>query len=272
MLAQLVEDLLHLERGQDRLDQNGAADRAGRQRELVLGERERRSPEPRLEVALELRQVEVRPAAALELLPRVVVDGQAEIEQRRRDGSAVDEQVALVEMPAAGADEQRRGPVVQPVRLVGRLERKRSANGAVDVALPVDDVRPGRRAGVLEVGHEDAGARVERVDHHLPLDRTGDLTAPVAQVGRRRRDPPFAVADRPGLGQKAGARPGRELGLALVPPSEQLEPRRVELAVEAGDELDRLWRENLAVSRREQLESCRAHNPRTELPASARPK
>jgi hypothetical protein len=42
--------------------------------------------------------------------------------------------------------------------------------------------------------------------------------------------------------------------------------------VKTGDELDRARGENLAVSRREQLESCCAHNPRTGLPASARPK
>ena len=38
VLAQLVEDLVHLERGEDRLDQDGRADRAAAEPELVLGE------------------------------------------------------------------------------------------------------------------------------------------------------------------------------------------------------------------------------------------
>ena len=84
MVAQLVEDLVHLERREDRLDQHRRADRAARQAERVLGEREDVVPEPRLEVALELRQVEVRAGAAVELLARVVEDDEAEVEERRR--------------------------------------------------------------------------------------------------------------------------------------------------------------------------------------------
>ena len=41
VVAQLVEDLLHLERGEDRLDQHGARIVPRGQAELVLGERER---------------------------------------------------------------------------------------------------------------------------------------------------------------------------------------------------------------------------------------
>jgi hypothetical protein len=61
VLAQLVEDLVHLERGEDRLDQHGRLDRAARDAELVLRHHEHVVPQPRLEMALELRQVEVRP-------------------------------------------------------------------------------------------------------------------------------------------------------------------------------------------------------------------
>ncbi len=128
-VAQLVEDLLHLERGEDRLDQDGAADRPARDAELLLGERERVGPEPRLEVRLELREVEVRPAAALELLARVPRHVQAEVEERRRDRLAVDERVPLGQVPAARPDQERRDLVVQPVRLVRRLERDLAAHG-----------------------------------------------------------------------------------------------------------------------------------------------
>ena len=64
MLAQLVQDLVHLERGEDGLDEDGRPDRAARDAERRLGVDEDLVPEARLVVRLELGQVEVRPAAA----------------------------------------------------------------------------------------------------------------------------------------------------------------------------------------------------------------
>jgi hypothetical protein len=60
VFAKLVEDLVHLERGEYRLDQDRSLDGAPRYTQLVLGRLEDVVPEPRLEVALHLRQVEVR--------------------------------------------------------------------------------------------------------------------------------------------------------------------------------------------------------------------
>ncbi len=60
VLTKLVEDLLHLESGEDRLDENGRPDRASRDVELVLRKVEDVVPQPSLEVALQLRQIEVR--------------------------------------------------------------------------------------------------------------------------------------------------------------------------------------------------------------------
>src|SRR5207253_1146193 len=53
-VAQLVQDLLHLEGREDRLDEDGAANRAGPEAELLLCDRERVGPEASLEVRLEL--------------------------------------------------------------------------------------------------------------------------------------------------------------------------------------------------------------------------
>jgi hypothetical protein len=82
----------------------------------------------------------------------------------------------------------------QLVRLAfRRRERERAANGVDERRLPTDDVLPGRRQGVLEVGHEAAGARVEGVDDHLRLGWAGDLDPPVEQVRRRRRNLPRRI-------------------------------------------------------------------------------
>ena len=66
MLAELMQDLVHLERGEDRLDQHRRADRAAAETEPLLREGEHVVPETRLQVGLELRQVEVGTAARVE--------------------------------------------------------------------------------------------------------------------------------------------------------------------------------------------------------------
>jgi hypothetical protein len=55
MVPQLVKDLLHLERGQDRLDQHRRLDRAALDSHAVLGEVEDLVPQACLAMTLELR-------------------------------------------------------------------------------------------------------------------------------------------------------------------------------------------------------------------------
>jgi len=108
-------------------------------------------------------------------------------------------------------------------------------DGVVDVALTVDDVLPGRRVGVLEVRHEDLCAGVQRVDHHLAVDRAGDLRPAVGQVGGRRRDGEVLRC----------AHERRRLALAFLPLRKQTLALGVELSVEALDEGERLHRQNV---------------------------
>ena len=111
VVAQLVEDLVHLERGEDRLDQHGRADRAVRDAERVLREGEDVVPQPRLEVALELRQVEVRPRPALEqALARCGRSRGRSRTSAGRDGLAVDLDVPSRQVPAARPHHDRRRP------------------------------------------------------------------------------------------------------------------------------------------------------------------
>jgi hypothetical protein len=88
---------------------------------------------------------------------------------------------------------------------------------------PVEHVLPGRRGGVLEVGHENLGAGVERVDHHLAVDGPGDLGAAVLQVGGRGRDAPVRiVADVGGLREEVRQLPRIQLPLPGDAPGQQL--------------------------------------------------
>src|SRR5262249_140063 len=142
---------------------------------------------------------------------------------------------------------------VERVALLRRLERHRAPDALREVPLPLDDVRPGRRARVLEVAHEDLRARVERVDQHLAVGRAGDLDAPVLQVDARRRDLPGAR----GPGHELELRARIPLALALLPAFQELDARGVEGAVEALDEVESLPRQNdlLRLGRRHAAQS-----------------
>ena len=61
-------------------------------------------PEPRLEVALHLWQVKVRPTAARHELPRVVEKVHPKVEESTGDGLAVDDEVRLGEVPPSRAN------------------------------------------------------------------------------------------------------------------------------------------------------------------------
>jgi hypothetical protein len=196
VVAQLPEDLVHLERGEDGLDQHRDLDGLRRQPETRLGVAKHLGPQPRLEVALGLRQVEVRSRAAAPELGLVVEQVQPEVHEGARYRLAVDEQVLLVEMPAARAHDQGGDGGIQAVGLAlraGEIDAPRDGIAQVDLAL--DHVVPGRRHRVLAVGHEHLRAGVQRVDDHLAIGRAGDLDPAILQVGRDRGDVPLALAD-----------------------------------------------------------------------------
>ena len=235
VVTQLVEDLVHLEGCEDRLDQDGGLDRPPWYAEPVLRPAEDVVPQPRLEMRLELREVEVAPVATV-----VAQEVEAEVEQRARHRGAVDLEVALVEMPAARPDEQHRDLLVQRVALLARVELDRPVERVREVALPLDAVLPGRRVRVLEVGHEDLRPRVEGVDHHLAVDGARDLDAPVGDLLRERRDAPVSVTDGGSVGQEVGQLAARQSVEPLGPSREELAPALPELPLEIGEERDRV--------------------------------
>ena len=243
VVAQLVDDLVHLEGGGQRLDQHRRLDGADGDAQRLLGPGEDLVPQTRLEIALELGQVEIGAGAARDQRLGVDEDIEAEIEQAAGDRLAVDDQMVLRQMPAARAHQEdgRLGGelVFLAAHRVGEVDLVGPAVLEVDLAL--DLVGPGRRVGVLEIRHEDLGAGIQRIDHHLAVGRPGDLDPPVQQVGGDRRDFPVAVAHmlRSRAGNPAGRRhrggPGARRG-----GSRGAEARRVELAVQAGEEGQRL--------------------------------
>lgn len=154
VLAQLIDDLVHLKRGQDRLDQHRSADGAAGEANVVLGEVEGVVPEARLEVRLHLGEVEVRTKALLNCLARIVEEVQAKVEEGAGNRLAIDSDVLLVEVPAARAhDESRQGAVGSQLVFFGALlEVDLAAVGVVEVDLAVNHVVPCWGAGVCSQG------------------------------------------------------------------------------------------------------------------------
>ena len=254
VVAQLVEDLLHLERGGDGLDQHGGADGALRDAQGVLGHHEDAVPQPCLEVVLGLGEVEVWSAAATQQLLRVVEEVEAEVHQRTGHGLTVHQQMVLLQMPAAGPHDDR-GPVHQlhaPERVLlalGRGEVDLTADGVLEVHLSGEHVLPGRCGGVLEVGQPALGAGVQSVDRHLPVHGAGDLHAAVLQSRGQRGHPPRVVlTDGAGLGQEPGGPALGDPAADLPACLQQLPAAGVEAAVQHGQEVEGLRREDLLLT------------------------
>lgn len=149
--------------------------------------------------------------------------------------------MTLIQVPAAGAGDHG-GEFVGGLQCVGLA---RHGVGEVDAALvgvdqielAEDDVLPRGGGRVLEVGEPDPGARVQSVDGHLAVGRTGDLHPSVVQRGRGRGDLPGVVrADRRRLGQEVQRGGAGDLGAALAAAGEQLVATRRELPVQLGHE------------------------------------
>src|SRR5262245_9837127 len=250
VLAELVQDLLHLEGGEDRLDEDGRLDRPARNPGPVLREAEDLVPEPRLEVALELREVEVGPSAALEQALDVPLEVDAEVEEARRDVLSVELDVTLLQMPAPGPHEEDGDLVLQLVALLALLERDRPFDRVAEVLLAADDVLPRRRVRVLEVGHVDACPRVEGIDDHLPVTRRpGDLDAPVLEIVRYGSNAPVALANGARRLEEVGKLARLDALLPLGTRAKKLLPATGELALERDDELERLGREDAGLVR-----------------------
>ena len=207
-------------------------------------------------MVLELREVEGGSLPLRDQPPATVEEEEAEVEEAPRAGLPVDEDVLLEEVPAARPDHEDGGLLREPVFLpgLGRRVRDRPVDGVAEVDLPLDRVRPGRRVRVLEVGHEDARAGVQGVDHHLPVDGPRDLDAAVAEHFGDRRDLPLALPDLLRLREEVWKDAGVDSLLRLDAAGEELLAPRPERPRQGGDEAERLRREDLVVLRADRTE------------------
>jgi len=125
-----------------------------------------------------------------------------------------------------------------------------SVKSVLQVGLAFDHVGENGRGRVLEIGHEDLGAGIERIDDHLAIDRTGDLDPAVEKVVRDLGDGPVAFSYGLCLGEKIGQLAGVEIFLAPHAPRQQIQAPSIETPMQPGDERERLGAQNFVVPTR----------------------
>lgn len=106
VIAQLIDDLVHLKGGENGLDKHGSANGAAGHTNVVLSQVEGVVPQTGFEMALHLGKVKVRAKAAALCLESIVEEVKAKVEERSGDGLAVNSDMLLLKVPAARADNQ----------------------------------------------------------------------------------------------------------------------------------------------------------------------
>ena len=156
----------------------------------------------------------------------------------------------LVEMEPARAYQQHRGGFAQRIGLaiLGVGEAELAAPPVLEIGLAVDQYIPARAGGVLEIGHEHLGARIERVDDHLGIGRAGDFDAAVEEVGGDRRDLPVGLAERGGLGREVGQLARVKARLPVAARGEQVAAAAIEPVMQRLDQIKRGGGEDLVVA------------------------
>src|SRR5438093_8192328 len=272
VVPEFVQDLLHLEGRRNRLDEGGGLHGADRDAEGLLREPEHLVPEAGLQMALHLRQVEVRAGPAGSKLLRVVEEVEPEIHQAPGDWYAVDDHVLLRQVPTAGPNQKDGGLPVQAVSLsFGTRELQGPPHRVEQVHLALDDLPPRGRVRVLEIGHEHLGARVQGIDHHLPIGRPGDLDPSIVQVRGKRSNLPRPLTDRGRLRKEVEHVAAIDPNLALCAAMQEILTRPIEVSMQVREEREGFAGEDRAVPFDHRRADRRAFDGWSPHVASARP-
>ena len=208
VLAQLVQDLVHLERGQDRLDQDRRPDRPDGQPERLLGMPEDVVPEARLEVRFELGQVEVRAAAPARASSRALW-------KTNRPKSNSEAEIGPPSTSTWRSSRcQPRGRTTSVA--ISSLSRYALPSGLSNVERPPDGLgrsRPGRRSTLAQVGESESSrsAMNTRAPEFRALIIIFGSAGPVISTRRSARSA-GAAGDGPGVRCGRSAVLGEEVG------------------------------------------------------------
>ena len=148
VVAQFVKDFRHLEARQDVLDEDGGLDAALGNAEEFFRSHEYVVPEARLEVMLQLGEVEIDARAARQALAGVVEEIHGKVEQAGACGFATDQEMFLGKVPAARAHQERGRLGAQRVLLpLGACVGDGAADRVDDVCLSLERRLPRSGSG-----------------------------------------------------------------------------------------------------------------------------
>ena len=202
VIPELIQNFLGLKNGRQGLNEAGGLHRPNRKTHGALSADKNIIPNSRLKVTLHLRQVEVGGGTSGDELASIMEKVEAKVDQHTRHGATINLEIDLIQMISPGTDKEDCGLLIEPIVLLGSLKADCSPHGVPQVNLAVNDIGPGGRGGVLQVGHEDPGSGVQGVNDHLPIRRPGDLNPAIHQVGRQWGTPPLTLPNRTCLGEK----------------------------------------------------------------------
>ncbi|MNC10733.1 hypothetical protein D3C75_584000 [compost metagenome] len=176
MIAQCVQDLIHLEYRRQRFNQQRRFDGAARKGEMIFGKTEYFTPPGRFLPGLGFRQVEIGAASFCQQSIHVVEEVERKIKQAARDRLITPGHVFFRQVKTTDATNQHRWVWLQLVYFAGFVG---PANGAVDgiaqVDLPIDNFAPTGCERIFKVSHKHFDVSIQRVNHHLAFDRPCDL-------------------------------------------------------------------------------------------------
>ena len=180
VVAQRMQDFMHLEYGGQRFNQQGGFDGAARQVETIFRIAEDLAPPGCFLPGLRFRQVEIRAAAFRQQGFVVVEEIECKIKQASWNGFSTPGDMFFGQVQAAHATDQHRRVRFELVYFAGFIGIADGAvYGVAQVDLPLDDLTPVRCQRVFKIGHKDFNVRVHGVDHHFAFYRTGDLNATI---------------------------------------------------------------------------------------------
>ncbi len=222
VVAQRVEELLHLVGERMGLDQRHAADGVAGPATRLGHRLEGVAPPHRLLRRLRLGDVDaqrVPHALGLDL-----VDDEREVEQRGR-GEPAGGHAGLGEVEAAhpAPDDGRAGRDAHPAPALRVLVGQAAVERRDDVGDAPHELGPAVRHRVLEVEHDPGGPGVEHLDHQLGVvGRAGHLVALVAAPGRQLDAPRVAgrgrgwevIGQGPAMGRGQHRHAARRQGVA----------------------------------------------------------
>ncbi len=126
---------------------------------------------------------------------------------------------------------------------------ERPVQGVLEIQLPIDDVRPGRGQGILQVCQPYIGSGVQRIDGHLAVHRTGDFNPAIREPRRHGRDLPCGIlADVAGFRKESGIASTRDEGPLFSAAGKQLLPAGFGVLVERANEVERLTGQDLVLA------------------------